>query len=75
MKLLIRDAKIIDPKSSFHNTISDLLIVDGYIQEIELILKSRSNQEIKPDNLHLLQGWFDSSVSLGEPGFEDREPS
>ena len=27
----------------------------------------------KLDNLHVSQGWFDSSVSLGEPGFEERE--
>nr|WP_314839582.1 dihydroorotase [uncultured Flavobacterium sp.] len=74
MKLIIRDAKIIDPKSSFHNTISDLLIVDGYIQEIGTNLENPDKiQEIKLDNLHLSQGWFDSSVSLGEPGFEDRE--
>jgi dihydroorotase len=74
MKLIIRDAKIIDPKSSFHNTISDLLIVDGYIQEIGTNLENLDKiQEIKLDNLHLSQGWFDSSVSLGEPGFEDRE--
>jgi dihydroorotase len=25
------------------------------------------------DNLHVSQGWFDSSVSLGEPGYEERE--
>jgi dihydroorotase len=74
MKLIIRDAKIIDPKSSFHNTISDLLVVDGYIQEIGTNLENPDKiQEIKLDNLHLSQGWFDSSVSLGEPGFEDRE--
>jgi len=30
-------------------------------------------EEIKNSDLHLSQGWFDSSVSLGEPGFEDRE--
>ena len=25
------------------------------------------------DNLHISQGWFDSSVSFGEPGLEDNE--
>jgi dihydroorotase len=25
------------------------------------------------DNLHVSNGWFDSSVSLGEPGYEERE--
>ena len=74
MKLIIRDAKIIDLKSTFHNTITDLLIVDGYIKEIGANLENPDTiQEIKLNNLHLSQGWFDSSVSLGEPGFEDRE--
>src|SRR5690606_34127806 len=27
----------------------------------------------EPEGLHISQGWFDSSVNLGEPGYEDRE--
>ena len=30
-------------------------------------------QEITFENLHISQGWFDSSVCFGEPGFEERE--
>ena len=74
MKLILREAKIIDPKSEFHNQILDILIVDGVIQQIGAKLKNPdSANEIKLDNLHISQGWFDSSVSFGEPGFEDRE--
>ncbi len=29
--------------------------------------------EVSLKNLHISQGWFDSSVSFGEPGFEERE--
>lgn len=74
MKIIIRSAKIIDSKSPFHNQTVDLLIVDGFIKKIGTALPNTDNaEEIKLDNLHLSQGWFDSSVSLGEPGFEDRE--
>lgn len=74
MKIIIREAKIIDPKSPFHNQTVDLLIVDGFIKKIGTGLSNTDNaEELKLDNLHLSQGWFDSSVSLGEPGFEDRE--
>jgi dihydroorotase len=74
MKIILRDAKIIDEKSAFHNKTSDILIVDGLIQKIGNSLPNSENAtEIKLDNLHVSQGWFDSSVSLGEPGFEDRE--
>lgn len=74
MKIIIREAKIIDPKSSFHNETVDILIADGLVEKIGKSLSNPENAtEVKLDNLHISQGWFDSSVSLGEPGFEDRE--
>jgi len=74
MKIIIRSAKIIDSKSPFHNQTVDLLIADGIIEKIGTsILDIEDTTEVKFDNLHLSQGWFDSSVSLGEPGYEDRE--
>ena len=74
MNTIIRNAKIIDSKSPFHNQTADLLIVDGFIKKIGTALPNTDNiEELKLDNLHISQGWFDSSVSLGEPGFEDRE--
>ncbi len=74
MKLIIRSAKIIDPKSTFHNQKADLLIEDGFIKKIGTSLANAENaEEVQLENLHISQGWFDSSVSLGEPGFEDRE--
>jgi dihydroorotase len=74
MNLIIRTARIIDPKSPFHNQIVDVKITNGTIEKIgNQLQNSDEYQEIKIDNLHLSQGWFDTSVSLGEPGFEDRE--
>jgi len=74
MKLIIREAKIIDPQSPFHDKTVDILIVDGLIKGIGQSLSNTENfDELKLENLHVSQGWFDSSVSLGEPGFEDRE--
>ena len=74
MNLIIRTARIIEPKNPFHNQIVDVKITNGTIEKIGNQLQNPDNyQEIKIDNLHLSQGWFDTSVSLGEPGFEDRE--
>ncbi|NMH89427.1 dihydroorotase [Flavivirga algicola] len=74
MNILIKSATIIDPKSEFHNTTQDVLIENGTISKIANRIKNESNyREIRLENLHVSQGWFDSSVSFGEPGFEERE--
>lgn len=74
MNLILRKAKIIDVKSTFHNQIVDVEIADGIFKNIGKNLESKKDvQEIELDNLHISQGWFDTSVCFGEPGFEDRE--
>ncbi|WP_044398019.1 dihydroorotase family protein [Lacinutrix sp. Hel_I_90] len=74
MNVLIKSATIIDAKSDFHNATHDILIEKGAISKIAKSIKNPKNyKEIKLDNLHVSQGWFDSSVCFGEPGFEDRE--
>jgi dihydroorotase len=74
MNILIKSATIIDPKSEFHNSIQDVLIENGVITKVASNIKNPKNyKEIKLDNLHISQGWFDSSVSFGEPGYEERE--
>lgn len=74
MNTIIRKATIIDPESTFHTKTVDILIEDGIIKKIGKALENPNQaQEINLDHLHVSQGWFDSSVSLGEPGFEDCE--
>ena len=74
MNLILRKAKIIDAKSSFHNQIMDVEITDGIIKNIGENLKNNSDlKEITVDDLHISPGWFDTSVCFGEPGYEDRE--
>ncbi|WNH09711.1 dihydroorotase [Thalassobellus suaedae] len=74
MNILIKSATIIDSKSEFHNTTQDLLIENGVITKIASTIKNPNNyQEIALENLHISQGWFDSSVCFGEPGFEERD--
>lgn len=74
MNILIKSATIIDAKSEFHNTSQDLLIENGEISKIGSNLKNPNKyQEINLENLHISQGWLDSSVCFGEPGFEERE--
>ena len=74
MNVIIRQATIVDPQSPYHQQTVDIKITHGVIEAINKSIPSATtHQEFQKDGLHVSQGWFDSSVSLGEPGFEDRE--
>lgn len=74
MNLIIKSATIIDTMSEYHRSTKDILIENGVITQIaDSIENSNDYETISLENLHISQGWFDSSVSLGEPGFEERE--
>ena len=74
MNVIFKNATIIDPESPFHNQKADVKVENGIITNIGQNLNEETGfQNVVLDNLHLSQGWFDTSVSFGEPGFEDRE--
>ena len=74
MKVLIKAAKVIDNESPFDGKVVDILIEKGIIKKIAAGIDTvETDQEISFENLHVSQGWFDSSVSFGEPGYEERE--
>lgn len=72
--VILKQATIIDSESKFHNQKMDITIENGVITSIDKKAKNSTKiEEISLENLHVSQGWFDSSVSFGEPGYEDRE--
>lgn len=73
MNIILKTAKVIDPTSPFHNQTVDIQIENGIITNIANQIDNNEFEQVKYDNLHISQGWFDSSVCLGEPGFEERE--
>lgn len=74
MNILLKNVKIIDSESSYNGSSQDIRIKKGIIDEIGTdLIKQRGETIIKEDALSVSQGWFDSSVSFGEPGFEERE--
>jgi dihydroorotase len=73
MTILIKAAKVIDAKSPYNGTQQDILIIDGIITEIGKNLSNKNATVVSSNNLYVSRGWFDSSVSFGEPGFEERE--
>ena len=74
MSTLLKNATIIDALSPYHQQKKDILISDGKIEKIEDSIQQKENYiVVNVENLHVSCGWFDTSVSLGEPGFEERE--
>ncbi|MGX1930367.1 dihydroorotase [Flagellimonas sp. 2504JD4-2] len=75
MNMLLKSAKIICPENkALHLKKRDILIKKGVIEKIAASIEAPSNSKIvNKKNLHVSLGWFDSSISFGEPGFEERE--
>ena len=74
MKILIKQAKIIDSSSKHNNKICDILINNNKIEKIAKKIQIDPDTKIyKNDNLHISQGWLDMHVNFGQPGFEQRE--
>ena len=75
MNVLLRSAVLVDNSNQkLHLKKRDVLIKDGIIDQIAVKIKAPAKTKV-PDlpNLHISPGWFDSSVSFGEPGYEERE--
>ena len=74
MSTLLKNAIILDTQSPYHQQKKDILITNGKIEKIaDTIAKKTDFEVIELENLHVSCGWFDTSVSFGEPGFEERE--
>ncbi len=74
MNVLIKSAVIIDQNSKHHQKKRAVLIENGIITKITSTIKNEKNyKEVTLENLYISNGWFDTSVCFGEPGFEERE--
>jgi dihydroorotase len=65
MKLIIKEIKKLSIlKSSFVPRLLDILVEEGFITRSGTSLINPNNlEELKLPNLHISQGWFDSSIS------------
>src|SRR5690606_11232541 len=74
MKILLKSATTVDASSKHHLFKRDVLIENAKIAKIDNSISTTEGvKEVVLENLHISSGWFDSSVSFGEPGFEERE--
>jgi len=75
MNILLKSAKIVAPNNKeLHLKKRDIFIKNGVIEDIAANLDVQGKTKvIQYKNLHVSLGWFDSCVSFGEPGYEERE--
>lgn len=77
MKLILLNATIVDPTSSFHLKKCDLWIQNGVIESIQLSSKKAFQHETTKNwdvkGAFVSVGWADMRTSLREPGFEFKE--
>mgnify|MGYP002619513329 CR=1 FL=1 len=73
MKILIKQAKIIDQQSAFHHKTMDVLIVEDKIVKIDSNISESADILFEAKDLHLSKGWFDLKAHFSDPGEEHKE--
>lgn len=73
MKILIKQARIVDPHSPFNGQTTDILIENGVISRIAKKVTEKADQVIEADNLHTSPGWVDIFSNFADPGYEHKE--
>ena len=73
MNLLLRQVKIIDPSSPFHQQQADIFIDGGIIKSIGKELKTTAEKIIESNGLMVSPGWVDIFSHFPDPGFEFKE--
>ncbi|MFM8711004.1 MAG: dihydroorotase [Sphingomonadales bacterium] len=73
MKLLIKQARIVDPASPHHGQVADLLIENGILTTLSKKITVKADREIDIPGLHVSPGWVDCFAHFADPGYEQKE--
>ena len=73
MTILLRKARIQDPSSPFHQSIKDILIINGVISRIEDHIPESADTVVERDGLTISPGWVDIFSDFCDPGYEHKE--
>ncbi len=72
MQVLLKQVRIIDPSSSHHGQVKDILIKNGIIEAIRNSISSKA-KTIDVGGACISPGWLDVGTFVGDPGFEHIE--
>jgi len=73
MKLLIKQARVVDPSSPVNGQITDIFIDNGIINKLGKGLSEKADKTIDIKGLHVSPGWMDTFANFGDPGNEFKE--
>jgi dihydroorotase len=73
MKILIKQARVVDPHSPFNGQHVDIFTENGLIQQIDKKISRSADQEITMEGLCVSPGWVDLFAHFADPGFEHKE--
>src|SRR5689334_8080171 len=73
MKVLIKQASIVNPTSPVNGQKKDIFIHNGIIKAIGDSINEKADQVIEQPGLHVSIGWMDLFAHFCDPGFEFRE--
>lgn len=73
MKILIKQASVVDPSSPFNGQTADIFIENGIITRIGNSLTDQADKEIAIPGLHVSPGWVDVFANFADPGYEFKE--
>lgn len=73
MKILIKQARVVDPSSPFNGQTVDIFIENGIISQIDKKISSKADKEITSEGLCVSPGWVDVFANFTDPGYEYKE--
>jgi dihydroorotase len=73
MKILIKQARVVDPSSPFNGQITDIYIDNGIISKIGKNVPAKADKIIDQTGVHVSPGWMDVFANFADPGNEFKE--
>jgi dihydroorotase len=73
MKILIKQARVVDPSSSLNGQVTDIFIENNTISKTGNKLSDKADKTIDIPGLHVSPGWMDVFANFGDPGNEFKE--
>lgn len=73
MKVLIKNATIHAPGSSYHDSVQDIFIENGIVKSISKSIDLQADTIVSHQDLHVSGGWVDCFANFCDPGGEYKE--